>query len=261
MSQTPDQTVSEQVQTPQASPTEASSPSDSPEQKPDSRELFSLVGNLNQQLMAIENFVARRFDEISMEINATSQQVDMAEDGIVKRFAEILEILGAISFDGGGQTAANSGFELEAVINDTEDAANRILDAADRIADYVSDQRDWNNPDTTAEVRELIRNDVQEILLACTFQDLTGQRIRNTLDNLHQIENRLSTTFERLGIDVKVSQEQIAKTARKASSQCEIDALLTGFDAAQPAGENSAPAGQDDIDAMFADDQKSSAGN
>lgn len=33
---------------------------------------------MRQQLAAFEKFVARRFDEISMEINATSQLLDMA---------------------------------------------------------------------------------------------------------------------------------------------------------------------------------------
>ena len=72
--------------------------------------------------------MARRFDEISMEINATSQQIDMNEDGMGKRFSEILEILGAINYLGKGESAANTGVELQSVISDTENAANTILD-------------------------------------------------------------------------------------------------------------------------------------
>lgn len=192
----------------------------------DQEDIFKAVASLNAQLETIEKFVARRFDEISMEINATSQQVDMAEDGITRRFAEILEILGAISYHGGGDSAANSGVELEAVIEETEDAANHILDAADRIMDYVTNDEDWSDPNIRSSVRERIQNDIQEILLACTFQDLTGQRIRNTLNNLHQIESRLSATFEKLGIRVKPDESLIADKVRKASSQGDIDALL-----------------------------------
>ncbi|MCB1783120.1 MAG: hypothetical protein KDI13_03925 [Alphaproteobacteria bacterium] len=189
-------------------------------------DIFRAMEALNAQLGAMEKFVARRFDEISMEINATSQQVDMAESGITTRFAEILEILGAISYHGSGNSAANSGVELEAVIEETEDAANHILDAADRIMDYVTSDEDWNDPKTRDSVRERIQGDIQEILMACTFQDLTGQRIRNTLNNLHQIESRLSATFEKLGIKVKPDQSHIAEKVQKASSQDEIDVLL-----------------------------------
>ncbi|MBK9584376.1 MAG: hypothetical protein KA099_03180 [Alphaproteobacteria bacterium] len=191
-------------------------------------DIFHAVESLNSQLRVIEKFVARRFDEISMEINATAQQVDMAEDGIVRRFQEILEVLSAISYKGDGKSAANSGVELEAIIEDTEDAANRILDAADRIVEYVSNdhEKDWDNPKTRDDLRERIRNDIQEILLACTFQDLTGQRIRNTLNNLHDIENRISSAFERLGIQVRPEQAVIEERVGKASNQDEIDALL-----------------------------------
>ncbi len=193
-------------------------------------ELESSVVNINDKLAMMEKFIARRFDEISMEINATSQQVDMAEEGIARRFGEILDIMSAISYHGEGETQVNTGVELEAVIDDTEQAANKILDAADRIAGLVCEQDDWNNPDKREELLENIRDDVQNILLACTFQDLTGQRIRKTLENLHLIEERLSGTLDRLGINIKVDQERAVDTVSegktKAQSQDDIDAIF-----------------------------------
>lgn len=210
------------------------------------------IESIQHQMRLMEKFIARRFDEISMEINATAQQVDMAEDGIVKRFSEVLEILSAISYSGAGNSAANTGVELEAVIEDTEEAANTILDAADRISTYLDEDKNWEHMDQS-QVREKIRMDIQEILMACTFQDLTGQRIRNTLNNLHEIESRLSTTFERLGIEVKIDEKEVAKKVERASNQEEIDALLKGFDAAKTAlcQDNPVKNSQDDIDSMF----------
>lgn len=187
------------------------------------------LASLADKLAVMEKFIARRFDEISMEINATSQQVDMAEDGISRRFAEILETLSAISYHGDGHSAANTGVELEAVIEDTEQAANTILDAADRISNYLDEEHNWCDLTESNAIKNKIKADIQEILMACTFQDLTGQRIRNTLDNLHQIENRLSSTFERLGIKVKVDQSHVEEKVRKASSQDDIDALLASM--------------------------------
>lgn len=191
-------------------------------------DIFGAVEALNAQLRTIEKFVARRFDEISMEINATAQQVDMAEDGIVRRFQEILEVLGAISYKGDHATAANSGVELEAVIVDTEQAATRIMDAADRIAEYVGEnhEKDWSKDETRNALRLKINDDIQEILMACTFQDLTGQRIRNTLNNLHDIESRISGAFEKLGIDVKPTEKAIEERVGQASSQDDIDSLF-----------------------------------
>ncbi len=209
-------------------------------------DIYKTVDTVNTQLSVLEAFIARRFDEISMEINATAQQADMAEEGITKRFAEILEVLGAISYSGGGSTAANTGVELEAVIEDTEHAANNILDAADRIVEHISDDKDWSDIDVCNKMRENIKNDIQEILMACTFQDLAGQRIRNTLNNLHDIETKLSSTFERLGIDVEPDKEKIEEKTYKAADQDDVDALFDN-DNKESKGKSS----QEDVDTMF----------
>ncbi len=119
--------------------------------------------------------------------------------------------------------------ELEAIIEDTENAANRILDAADRIVASVGDapEEQWADAPSRNALREQIKNDIQEILLACSFQDRTGQRIRNTLNNLHAIEDRINGAFEKLGIEVKPDAKAIEERLGKASSQDDIDSLFS----------------------------------
>ena len=186
--------------------------------------MFTAVNGVSTQLEAIETFIKRRFDELSMEINATAQQVDMAEEGIAKRFTEILEVLHAVSYSGDGTSAANTGVELEAVVDMTEQAANKILDAADRIADRLQASEAWEK-DKQARTQNLndISEDVEKILMACSFQDLTGQRIKKTLENLKSIEDRLSTALEKMGIEV---HPDISDKVETASSQDDIDALF-----------------------------------
>ncbi len=202
--------------------------------------VFSAVSNVGEQLGAIEQFIARRFDEISMEINATSQQVDMAEEGITNRFTEILEILHAVSYSGDGNTPANAGVELDAVVDMTEEAANKILDAAGRINTKIHSDEDWENKETREKVIDSINDDVEEIFMACSFQDITGQRIRKTLENLKTIEDRLGTALDRLGINISVEDRP---PPQGASSQSEIDALLEGYSAAEKAKQD-APDGE-----------------
>jgi len=67
-----------------------------PEQNPDIHTLYGGMGRVAQQLESIEQFIARRFDELSMEINAMSQQIDMNKDAATKRFNEIFELLKVI---------------------------------------------------------------------------------------------------------------------------------------------------------------------
>lgn len=186
----------------------------------------SRVRNLADKLDNLETFLRRRLDELSMEINATSQLVGMAEDGMKDHFSDIFGLLNAISYHGAGDTPANTGVELDAIVEITERAANRILDAADRIADKLNLVHDSSKNDNEKGILEEMNDDIQEILMACTFQDLTGQRVRKTIENLKMVEDRLGNTLHRLGIDVdeKVVKEEMVKPA--AASQDDIDALF-----------------------------------
>ena len=193
-------------------------------------DVLSAIKELSNRFDTFETFAKRRFDEISMEVNATSQLMDMAEEGISSRFSEILDLLGAISFHGDGQTAANAGVELDAVISITENAANRILDAADRIATKLEESNliiDTKTAQTAASISE----DINEILMACTLQDLTGQRIRTTIENLKAVEDRLSSTLDRIGLSKshKDTEEHVkdkVEEAHKTNDQAAIDALF-----------------------------------
>ena len=216
----------------------------------ESEEIYKTVDNVNSKLHLLETFIARRFDEISMEINATSQQMEMSEDGISQRFSDILEVLGAINYSGEGDSAANTGVELQAVIEQTEQAANKILDAADGIIEAAGDDQDWDDKATRDELRQRIQNSVQDIVMACTFQDLAGQRIQNTLDNLHNIEEKLNSTFEKLGIDTQSSKSAVEEKVKKGVDQGDVDALFDE-DSGKKDDETSDTASQGDIDSMF----------
>jgi len=193
------------------------------------RRRFDDLTAVTQKMDTFEVFVRRRFDEISMEINATSQQLEYAEEGLANRFGEVLSTISAINFSGTGLTAANTGVELQAVITDTEEAANKILDAADRISDRMKTDKQFANEDDRRQFFEQTKQDVQEILMACTFQDLTGQRIRKTLESLQLIEDKISSTLDELGIEVKadpLSGGVRDSTENHAHSQADIDALF-----------------------------------
>ncbi len=189
--------------------------------------VLDAVKDIQDQLTFMKKDVDRRLDELSMEINATSQLVGMAEDATKKHFSEVLEVLSAVSHVEDGQTPLNAGVELDTVVKITEDAANRILDAADRIAsrlDIQNEEMDQKDKDFL----EGINDDLQEIFLACEFQDITSQRIRNTLSNLQRVEDRLSSTLDRLGLDIKVNGEVPKTDLRpKGNSQDEIDNLFS----------------------------------
>ena len=189
---------------------------------------------MQEELKELHTLTKRRFDELSMEINATSQQVNMSEEHIGEKFTEVFETLGAISYKGDGSTAANTGVELDAVVDMTEEAANKILDAAGRIGGYVKAEEGWEKDDTRMLYLDMINGCVEEIFLACSFQDITGQRIRKTLENIAVIEQRLDEALDKLGVQVDRTPTDLSAGA---ASQDDIDALFAGGDDVVPAGD------------------------
>lgn len=187
-------------------------------------DLNNVATHVSSQLKQLETFVARRFDELSMEVNATSQLVDMAEEGLRRHFLEILEILKAINFHGEGSSPANTGVELEAVVQITETAANNIMDAADRIVTCLNTDNNWQEESARRKAIDAINQNIQDIMMSCNFQDLTGQRIRKAIENLQNVETRLNETLQKLGLDTS----GVGKSPDLApgSSQGDIDELF-----------------------------------
>lgn len=131
----------------------------------------------------LRRFVDRRIAELSMEIHATVQLVDFSETTLSEKLVGIREeIAGMVAKPA---TTYNSGLELEAVVTATENAANQIMEAAEAISTWLQAGGD---PTALSSVTQ----QVNAIFEACTFQDLTGQRIRRAIEHLQQVEGMLS---------------------------------------------------------------------
>ena len=182
---------------------------------------------LDERMDVLEAYIKRRFDELSMELNATAQSFDMAEDNLGRRFGEVLEALDAIAYDGGGLTPDNMGLELESVLKTTESAVMQILDGAEQATKLIRSSRiDWADSKQRFMALRDIDAYLQQIHMACSFQDITGQRINKTLESIRDIEDRLSGTFEDMGIHVERRQASETIKANAGNSQEEIDALF-----------------------------------
>jgi chemotaxis protein CheZ len=173
------------------------------------------VQEMAERLARMEKFITRRFDEVSAEIHATCQMLDMG-------------VLGAITFRGDGSTPHNVGMELDAVVKTTEDAANRILDAAEEISELTKTDG-WDTPDLRINKFKRIKTLTDDILTACAFQDLTGQRIGKTLENIRKAETELSDMLKKMGMDIDVLDSPTHTNASPpiiAATQDDVDALF-----------------------------------
>jgi chemotaxis protein CheZ len=124
--------------------------------------------------------------------------------------------------------------ELGNVIQTTASATHTIMAAAEEIlgAGALSDKA----------YRDLVETRVLAIFEACSFQDITGQRIGRVLEGLGQLEKRL----DRFAKAVNVRDSSEGPDPEEALRQARREVLLLNG----PQNEDAAIK-QDDIDALF----------
>jgi chemotaxis protein CheZ len=124
--------------------------------------------------------------------------------------------------------------ELGNVIQTTASATHTIMAAAEEIlgAGGLSDK----------DYRDLVETRVLAIFEACSFQDITGQRIGRVLEGLGQLEKRL----DRFAKAVNVRDSSEGPDPEEALRQARREVLLLNG----PQNEDAAIK-QDDIDALF----------
>ena len=185
------------------------------------------VSESDGQLEELKTFIARRFDELSMEINATSQMIDMTETNLGSKFVEILKVLNAVGHSEGGKSGNNSGFELDTVIDQTEQATNDIMDSAESMDKLLKSDIDFSDEELKNQWFQEMDENLEKIMLACSFQDLTGQRINKAVSNIRDAEQRLQGVLDEIGVNVtdvtSLSQDLIAP---RIASQDDIDAMF-----------------------------------
>lgn len=110
--------------------------------------------------------------------------------------------------------------ELDAVVDATEDATGRILDAAEQIQTIAEDVAE---PAQTKLI-ELVTG----IFEASNFQDITGQRISKVVRALKHIESKISVLVSALGEEVQRAREQAADSSGETAAKQNDKELLNG---------------------------------
>lgn len=133
---------------------------------------------------------------------------------------------------GSDKNIAHAALELNEVVRHTEEATNTIMDNAEAILRLSS----------AGASSEAFSEKATAIMEACSFQDITGQRIKKVLKTLTQIELRVGNLIKLFGGEIPAGLQigEIETGQRRAD-----ESLLNG---PQLSGE--APS-QADIDKLF----------
>ena len=185
-------------------------------------------------------------DQVVKIINSVLQKVESGDDGRVAIFRELKQLQKIIDDARAELGAARAGDikdkhiptatdELDAVVAATAEATGTIMDACDVIIEKAGE---------AGAVGQDITDQVTKIYEACSFQDITGQRITKVVTTLRTIENKVSKLVavlsEKLPVEMQVGEEEDTRIGDerlkngpqmpdKAITQADIDKMLEDF--------------------------------
>lgn len=106
------------------------------------------------------------------------------------------------------QRIPTAGAELEAVVTDTERATETIMHEAEMLL--------GTKPDDIAAYKSQVDDAMMRIIEACSFQDLSGQRVSKVVESLRHVEKRVSRFAATMGVhDAEADEDEIAEAERK----------------------------------------------
>ncbi|PCJ94389.1 MAG: hypothetical protein COA52_05245 [Hyphomicrobiales bacterium] len=145
--------------------------------------------------------------------------LDVAElSAAIQLTRQEIEELGAKQSQDGGFEQASS--ELDAIVTHTETATGEILNAAEAMQEETWALREAG---ADPEVCDKIDNYAIEIYMACSFQDITGQRIAKVVSLMSFVESHVQKMM-----DIWHAGEAVANEAKKRKSEMNGDDTSNG---------------------------------
>jgi len=136
-----------------------------------------------------------------------------------------------------------AGAELEALIADTERATETIMSEAETLMISETDDMDAYKMEVSDAMTKIIE--------ACSFQDLTGQRVSKVVSSLKHIEERVARFAQTMGVnDAEATANEKAEEDRKAKLHLNGPAI-GGPETDQGNVDDLLAMDQDAIDALF----------
>ena len=132
------------------------------------------------------------------------------------------------------------GDQLDAIIEATETATNTIMEAVEKNDEVVAEiRKKIDDPEISAMLDKINANS-GDVFEACSFQDITGQRVNKVIKSITYVEERVNSLIDVMGRDA-IETAEVAVVEEKTDDE----KLLEG---PQLAGKGLS---QDDIDSLF----------
>ena len=141
-----------------------------------------LIATMSTYFKAIDTSIYREFRYLTDYINRARSEISQLHPTELKT-----------------RQIPRAGRELDAIVAATEEATNTIMEAAETI--MAAD------PSDADEYAKTVNDSVMSIFEACSFQDITGQRIGKVIETLSVIEDRLNRLGDMWGAESETPAE------------------------------------------------------
>lgn len=191
-------------------------------------EIISTDNNSNY----IENVVESILSSLETDITDLDRMMYHEISTLTKYIREARSNIANIPYEIRKQDIPNATDELDAVVLATADAADKILNAAEQM-ELIAKNID-------PEASKKLSDTITLIYEACSFQDITGQRIFKVVQTLKHIEKKLEELFTSYGKGIVKSVVKEINTSnhalvsgpqlpKDAKNQDEIDKILNNI--------------------------------
>ncbi len=171
------------------------------------------------------------------------QEIDMLKSELLGLFDHIQKIRKEIaSIRNPDDHFSSMTDQLDAIIDNTELATNDIMENVEQIEEISEAMRENVKDEKVSESVDEIMDRTANIIVSCSFQDITGQRISKVVKSLKYIEERITALVTMWGesaiLKVKVSDDEETDEYKKflhgpslegqGVTQSEVDSMLNG---------------------------------
>jgi chemotaxis protein CheZ len=132
------------------------------------------------------------------------------------------------------------GEQLDAIVQATEKATNTIMEATESTQDAVAKLRETITDADQIALLDQIVDSGSTVFEACSFQDITGQRVHKVVKSVTYVEERVTALVDIWG------EEQLAEVEVPADLEKSADEQLASGPQLEGKGLS-----QDDIDKLF----------
>ncbi|MGE5515588.1 MAG: protein phosphatase CheZ [Bacteroidota bacterium] len=121
--------------------------------------------------------------------------------GLFGHLQKIRKELAALNPPGAPDHFGSMSEQLDAIVSATEGATNTIMESVEGVDNLMNEARVYCQGGKLGEVFDQVTDKVNLVFEACSFQDITGQRITKVVNSLKFVEERINAIIFTWGRD------------------------------------------------------------